>query len=114
MRVRTRSTFAFGLGCISLLPQFFGSSDGCLVGDLEELVLSVYGEPDARHLLNHMHDVGGIGKVPHRILTSIMYLVPNIATDEELFKIITKALKHLLRVITKESGVTALWIQNLS
>ena len=83
MRARTRSTFAFGLGCINLLPQFFGSYDGCLVGDLEELVLSVCGEPDARHLLNHMHDVWGIGKVPHRILSGIMYLVPNVSADGE-------------------------------
>ena len=58
-----------------------------------------------------MHDVGGIGKVPHRILTSIMYLVPNVSTDGELLKIIIKALKHLLRVITKESEVTMLRIQ---
>ena len=61
-----------------------------------------------------MHNVGGIQKVPHRILTSIMKLVPNVAADGELLKIITKALKHLLRVITKESGVTTLWIQDLS
>ena len=55
-----------------------------------------------------MHDVGGIGKVSHRILTGIMYLVPNVSTDGELLKIITKALKDLLRVIMKESGVTML------
>jgi len=61
-----------------------------------------------------MHNVGGIRKVPHRILTGIMYLVPNVSTDGELLKIITKALKVLLRVITKESGVTTLRIQNLS
>ena len=61
-----------------------------------------------------MHNVGGIRKVPHRILTSIMYLVPNVSADGELLKIITKVLKHLLRVIMKESGVTTLWIQNLS
>ena len=77
-------------------------------------MLSVYGELDAGHLLNHMHDVGGIGKVPHMILSGIMYLVPNVSTDGELLKIITRALKDLLRVITKESGVTSLQIQDLS
>ena len=61
-----------------------------------------------------MHDVGGIGKVPRRILIGIMYLVPNVSADGELLKIITKALKDLLRVVTKESGVTTLRIQNLS
>ena len=98
---------------ISFLPQFFCSYDRCLLGDLEEIVLSVYGEPDAEHLLNHMHDVGGIGKVPHRILSGIMYLVPNVSADGEQLKIITKALKHLLRIIMKESGVTSLQIQDL-
>ena len=61
-----------------------------------------------------MHDVGGIGMVPHRILTSIKYLVTNVLADGELLKIITRALKDILRVITKESRVTTLWIQNLS
>ena len=61
-----------------------------------------------------MHNVGGIWKVPHRILTGIMYLVPNVSTDGELLKIVTKALKHLLRVIAKEGGVTMLRIQDLS
>ena len=61
-----------------------------------------------------MHKVGGIWKVAHRILTCIMYLVPNVSVDGELLKIITKALKHLLRVITKEGGVTMLRIQDLS
>ena len=61
-----------------------------------------------------MHDVGGIGKVPHRILSGIMYLVPNVSVDGELLKIITKARKHLLRIITKESGVTSLQIQDLA
>ena len=83
MRARTQSTFVFGLGYSSFLPQFFGSCERRLVGDLEDIVLSVYGEPDAGHLLNHMHDVGGIGKMPHRILSSIMYLVPNVSADGE-------------------------------
>ena len=61
-----------------------------------------------------MHNVGGIWKVPHKILSGIMYLVPNVSADGEQLKIITKALKHLLRIITKESGVTSLWIQDLS
>ena len=113
-RARTRSTFAFGTGYISLLPQFFSSGDRCLVGDIEEIVLNVYGEPDVGHLLNHMHDVGGIGMVPHRILTSIKYLVTNVLADGELLKIITKAPKHLLRIIMKEGGVTSLRIHDLS
>jgi hypothetical protein len=57
-----------------------------------------------------MHNIGGIRIVLHRILTHIMNLVPNVATDEELVKILTKALKHLLRIITKISGVTVLQI----
>ena len=77
-------------------------------------MFNVYGEPDVGHLLNHMHDVGGIGKVPHRILSGIMYLVPNVSVDGEQLKIITKAMKHLLRIITMESGVTSLQIQDLS
>ena len=77
-------------------------------------MLSVYGKPDAGHLLNHMHDVGCIGKMLLRILNSIMYLVPNVPADGEFLKIITKALKHLLRIITKKSGVTSLQIQDLS
>ena len=55
-----------------------------------------------------------IGKMLYRILSSIMYLVPNIAADGKLLKIIAKSLKHLLRIITKEGGVTYLWIQYLS
>jgi len=43
-----------------------------------------------------------------------MYLVSNVLANGELLKIITKALKHLLRVITKEGGVTMLRIQDLS
>ena len=77
-------------------------------------MLSVYGEPNVGHLLNHVHDVGGIGKMLHRILSSIMYLVPNVSTDGKFLKIISKSLKHLLRIITKESGITSLWIQDLS
>ena len=76
-------------------------------------MLNVYGEPDVGHLLNHMHDVGCIGKMLHRILSSIMYLVPNVPADGKFLKIITKALKHLLRIIIKESGVTSLLIQDL-
>ena len=57
-----------------------------------------------------MHKIGGIRIVPHMILTCIMDLVPNVATDGELVETITKALKHLLRIITKISGVTTLWI----
>ena len=60
-----------------------------------------------------MHKIGGIWKVPHRIFTGIMNLVPNIVTDGELVKILTKALKHLLRIIMKVSGVTSLRIQDL-
>ena len=77
-------------------------------------MLSISGKPDARHLLSDVHDVRSIGKTLHGILRRIMNLVPNVAADGELLKIITKALKHLLRVITKESGVTTLWIQDLS
>ena len=60
-----------------------------------------------------MHKVGSIRIVPHRILSRIMNLVPNVATDGELVNIITKALKHLLRIIMKKSGVTSLRIQDL-
>ena len=77
-------------------------------------MLSVYGEPNARHLLNDMHNVWCIGKMLHLILGSIMYLVPNIAADGKRLKIITKLLKHLLRIITKKGGVTYLRIQDLS
>ena len=77
-------------------------------------MLSVTGKPDAAYLLNDMHNVWCIGKMLYRILSSIMYLVPNVAADEKLLKIITKALKHLLRIITKEGRVTSLWIQDLS
>ena len=77
-------------------------------------MLSVYGEPNAGHLLNDMHNVWCIGKMLHRILSSIMDLVPNIAADGKLLKLIAKALKHLLRIITKEGGVTNLRIQDLS
>ena len=77
-------------------------------------MLSVYGEPNARHLLNDMHNVWCIGKMLHRILSSIMDLVPNIAADGKLLKLISKALKHLLRIIAKDSGVTTLRIHDLS
>ena len=61
-----------------------------------------------------MHKVGSIRIVPHRILDRIMNLVPNVATDRELVKIITKVLKHLLRIIMKISGVTSLRIQDMT
>ena len=59
-------------------------------------MLSVIGKLDARYLLNDMHNVRCIGKMLYRILSSIMYLVPNIAADGKLLKFIAKALKHLL------------------
>ena len=77
-------------------------------------MLSVYGEPNAEHLLNDMHNVWRIGKMLHRILSSIMYLIPNVSADGKFLKLISKSLKHLLRIITKEGGVTSLWIQDLS
>jgi hypothetical protein len=60
-----------------------------------------------------MHKVGSIRKAFDRILRSVMNLVPDVATDEELLKISTKAIKDLLRVITKIDGITNLWIQDL-
>jgi len=57
-----------------------------------------------------MHNVWGIGKMLHWILSSIMYLVPNVSADGKFLKIISKLLKHLLRIITKEGGVTSLRI----
>ena len=71
-------------------------------------MLSVYGKSDAGHLLNHMHNEWCIGKMLHWILSSIMYLVPNVPADGKFLKIISKSLKHLLRIITKEGGVTSL------
>ena len=46
-RARTGRTFAFASGCISFLLEDPYSYDRSLVGDLEELVLGIYGEPDA-------------------------------------------------------------------
>ena len=77
-------------------------------------MLSVYGEPNAGHLLNHMHNVWCIGKMLHRILSSIKDLVPNVSADGKFLKVISKSLKHLMRIITKEGGVTSLRIQDLS
>ena len=77
-------------------------------------MLSVRGKSDAGYLLNDMHNVWYIGKMLHRILSSIMYLVPNVSADGKFLKIISKSLKHLLRIITKVGGVTYLWIQDLS
>ena len=96
MRVRTRDTFPSSSGCISFLPQFSCSNDGGLVRYLEELLLSVIGKTDAGYLLNDMHNVWCIGKMLYRILSSIMYLVPDIAADGKLLKLIAKTLKHLL------------------
>ena len=95
-RVRNRNTFPFCFVCIPFLPQFSSSNDGGLVGYLEELLLSVIGKMDAGYLLNDMHNVWCIGKMLYQILSSIMYLVPNIAADGKLLKLIAKALKHLL------------------
>jgi hypothetical protein len=61
-----------------------------------------------------MHKVGSIWKAFDRILRSVMNFVPDVATDGELLKISTKAIKDLLRVITKISGITSLGIQDLS
>ena len=69
---------------------------GGLVGYLEELLLSVIGKTDVECLLNDMHNVWCIGKMLHRILRSIMYLVPNVSADGKLLKLISKSLKHLL------------------
>jgi hypothetical protein len=60
-----------------------------------------------------MHKVGSIWKAFDRILRSVMNFVPDVATDGELLKIRTKAIKDLLRVITKIGGITSLWIQDL-
>ena len=43
-----------------------------------------------------------------------MNLVLNVATNGELVEIMTKALKHLLRIIIKISGVTTLRIRDLT
>ena len=95
-RARTRHTISFSLGCLSFFPQFSGSNDRCLVGYLEELMLRVIGKTDAGYMLYDMHDVWCIGKMLHRILRSIMNLIPYIAADGELLKLISKSLKHLL------------------
>jgi hypothetical protein len=60
-----------------------------------------------------MHKVGSIRKASDGILRSVMNLVLDIATDGELLKISTKAIKDLLRVITKIGGITNLRIQDL-
>jgi quinol-cytochrome oxidoreductase complex cytochrome b subunit len=60
-----------------------------------------------------MHKVGSIRKASDGILRSVMNLVPDVATDGELLKISTKAIKDLLRVITKIGGITNLQIQDL-
>jgi len=80
----------------AFFPQFSGSNNGGLVGYLEKLLLSVIGKTNAGHLLNDMHNIWCIGKMLHRILGSIMDLVPYIAADGELLKLISKSLKHLL------------------
>jgi hypothetical protein len=41
-----------------------------------------------------------------------MNFVPNIAADRELLEVITKAIKHLLRIIPKIGSITDLGIQN--
>jgi hypothetical protein len=53
-----------------------------------------------------MHKVGSIRKASDRILRSVMNLVPDVATDGELLKISTKAIKDLPRAITKIDGVS--------
>jgi len=47
VRARAQRTFAFASGYISFLLEDPCSYDRSLVGDLEELVLGIYGEPDA-------------------------------------------------------------------
>jgi len=52
-----------------------------LVGNLEDCMSGIYGEPDAGHLLKHMQKIGGIRIMLHRILTPRMNLVPNVSAD---------------------------------
>jgi quinol-cytochrome oxidoreductase complex cytochrome b subunit len=42
-----------------------------------------------------------------------MNFVPNVAADRELLEVITKAIKHLLRIIPKIGSFTDLGLQNL-
>ena len=61
----------------------------------------VGGKLDARNLLNDVHNVGSIRKVPHYILTSLSDPIPNVFTDEELSEMLAKTIKHHRRIISK-------------
>jgi hypothetical protein len=75
---------------------------------------SICGELDAEHLLNDMHDVGGIWKVAHSILTSLVNLVPYVSAKGELGQIITKAVENYHRITSHHRRITALGKQDVA